>query len=153
MKASFEKLALSHSQSFRCFDRRVNKLPARWHRHPEIELTFVPKGDGSRLVGDHLGAYTDNDLVLLGPNLPHTWVSDRFRGEKIDRHEAIVVQFHHDFLGREFFETAEMQPIEELLQRSTRGLWFPPDLAHCIGERLERMMTQSGPKRKRPRNC
>ena len=148
MKASYQKLALSPGQSFRCFDRRAIKLPARWHRHPEIELTFVPRGDGSRLVGDHLATYTDNDLVLLGSNLPHTWASDEFRGEKFDMHEGIVTQFHPDFLGERFFsETAEMETINELLKRSQRGLWYPAAFAREVGKRLAKMTALSGARR------
>ncbi len=147
MKASYEKLPLKQGQSFRCFDRRVNRLPARWHRHPEYELTFVPGGDGSRLVGDHIGTYADNDLVLLGSNLPHNWSSDEFRGQKIDMHEGIVTQFHPELLGQGFFTTAELQPIGELLRRSQRGLWYPPEFAKTIGQRLKVLMQQSGPRR------
>jgi len=147
MKATYEKLALSQGQSFRCFDRRINRMPSRWHRHPEIELTFVPKGDGSRQIGDHLGTYTHNDLVLIGPNLPHTWVSDEFRGEKFDMHEGIVTQFDADFLGPDFFTNAEMQPIGELLKRSERGLWFPPDFAASLRPSLYKMSILEGPPR------
>lgn len=147
MKATYEKLALSPGRSFRCFDRTTLQLPARWHRHPEIELTFVPQGDGSRWVGDHLGTYTDNDLVLLGSNLPHTWASDKFRGEKFDMHEGIVTQFLPDFLGREFFEVAEMHSIGVLLKRSQRGLWYPATFAVEIGKRLKKMTTLTGARR------
>ena len=147
MKATYEKLPLSQGQSFRCFDRRINRLPSRWHRHPEIELTFVPKGDGSRQIGDHLGTYTDSDLVLIGPNLPHTWASDEYRGEKFDMHEGIVTQFDPDFLGANFFSQAEMQPIGELLKRSERGLWFPPEFALTVRPNLYRMSILEGPQR------
>ncbi len=102
MKPTFEKLGLRAEQSFRCFDRRVYRLPARWHRHPEIELTYVPRGGGARHVGDSIETYSDHDMVLLGSNLPHTWVSDEFRGKRLDMHEAIVMQFHPEFLATAF---------------------------------------------------
>jgi AraC-like DNA-binding protein len=94
-----------------------------------------------------LGTYTDNDLVLLGPNLPHTWASDKFHGEKFDMHEGIVTQFLPDFLGREFFEAGEMHAIGELLKRSQRGLWYPATFAVEIGKRLNRMTTLTGARR------
>ena len=147
MKAVYEKLAITPSQSFRCLDRRVFQLPARWHRHPEIELTYVPQGNGTRLVGDHIGTYFDNDLVLIGSNLPHTWGSDEFRGKKYDMHEAIVIQFHPDFLGPGFFDVAEMQSIGQLLTGSQSGLWYPAEFASEIGERLRAVINQTGPRR------
>ena len=147
MQPSFENLPPIHGQSFRCFDRRDNGYPDRWHRHPEIELTLIPRGSGARLVGDHMGTYADLDLVLLGPNLPHTWASDSCRGEGADREEGIVTQFRPHFLGNEFFKVAEMLPVDELLQRSRCGLWYPPEVALSMSERLREMVTQTGPKR------
>lgn len=144
MKTPFEKLETRPDESFRCFDRRINKIPARWHRHPEIELTFVPKGKGTRLVGDNVATYYDHDMVLIGSNLPHTWMSDQYRGKRLDMHEAIVTQFSMGFLGTGFFEVAEMLPIKELLQRSLRGIWYPPEVVRQIEPKLRGMLESSG---------
>ncbi|MCR9198257.1 MAG: AraC family transcriptional regulator [Planctomycetaceae bacterium] len=147
MKPSFEKLAPDQGQSFRCLDRSTLETPVKWHRHPEIELTYVEHGSGARLVGDHIGAYTNHDLVLLGSNLPHTWNSDEYRGQKYDLHAATVIQFHPDFLGARFFETAELNRIRELLTLADRGLWYPPDSAAEIGRQMTRLLTRKGASR------
>ena len=107
-KPAFEKLVPPVGESFRCFDRSRIRSRAKWHRHPEIELTYVHSGSGTRLVGDSIGSYGDADLVLLGPELPHTWLSDAYRGKAYDRHPAIVVQFHPEFLGAEFFGAGDV---------------------------------------------
>ncbi|MCM2373020.1 helix-turn-helix domain-containing protein [Aporhodopirellula aestuarii] len=144
MNALIENLPPRIFESFRCFDRRENRLPARWHQHAEIELTFVPKGSGERLIGDHIARYTDSDLVLVGEHLPHTWASDDFRGEPYDMHEAIVLYFKRDFLGREFFEIPEAVKVKDLLNRAKRGLWFPPEVAEKIGAKMQNILVQRG---------
>ena len=144
MKPSFEKLVPPVGESFRCFDRRVLRSSVRWHRHPEIELTYVKRGSGSRLVGDHIGSYGNHDLVLLGSQLPHTWSSDEHRGKKHDRHSAIVLQFHPDFLGSHFFAVSEMATVEHLLQQAKRGIWYPPAVAAQVGARMHALVEQSG---------
>lgn len=144
MKPSFEKLVPDTDQSFRCFDRRSLTSPLKWHLHPEIELTYVDTGSGSRLVGDHIGEYADHDLVLLGSNLPHTWNSDEFREEKYDRHAAIVTQFHPEFLGVDFFAAKEFGLVRQLLANASRGLWFPPTEAKSIGKKVKQMLVRSG---------
>jgi len=144
MKPSYEKLINSTGESFRCFDRSVLKSPAKWHRHPEIELTYIPTGSGSRIVGDSICSYTDHDLVLIGSQLPHTWSSDEYRDQKYDRHHAYVLQFRPTFLGDDFFECGEMREIAEMFHRARRGLSFPVDVAMLVGRRLSRLIETEG---------
>lgn len=147
MKLSFEKLVPDAGSSFRCFDRRSLTAPVKWHSHPEIELTYVEKGSGARVVGDHIGEYSDHDLVLLGSGLPHTWTSDEYRGQEYDLHGAIVIQFHPDFLGKEFFDAPELERISHLIDAAARGLWFPAREARMIGWRMKDLVDQAGVKR------
>ncbi|MEM9645118.1 MAG: AraC family transcriptional regulator, partial [Planctomycetota bacterium] len=63
MKPSYELLVPPNGDSFRCFDRSALQSPVKWHRHPEVELTYIATGSGSRVVGDHIGSYGDHDLV------------------------------------------------------------------------------------------
>jgi len=147
MKPSFEQLVPASGQSFRCFERSSLRSPVKWHRHPEIELTYIAKGSGSRIVGDQIGSYGDRDLVMCGSQLPHTWASDEFRGQPYDRHAAIVLQFHPEFLGPEFFSCDELEVIETLFQRSQRGLWFPESVAADAGGQMLKLIDASGPSR------
>jgi AraC-like DNA-binding protein len=121
MKPSFEKLFPPEGSSIRCFNRAEMEKPVNWHYHPEVELTLVEKGTGTRFVGDNIDNYRDGDLVLLGSNLPHHWSSDEFRGQKYDRHPAVVVQFHRELFGP-MLRTPELVEIRELLSRAERGL-------------------------------
>lgn len=138
MKPSFEKLLPPDGSSIRCFNREVIEQPANWHYHPEVELTFVERGTGTRFVGDHIGSYQAGDLVLLGPDLPHHWSSDEFRGEKYDRHPALVVQFLPSVFG-EMLLSPEMTPIRELLARASRGLWFRGAARDCAASHMRAM--------------
>ncbi|MCH7728505.1 MAG: cupin domain-containing protein, partial [Planctomycetes bacterium] len=81
MKVSFEKLVPPTGESFRCFNRKRLRTTVKWHRHPEIELNYVELGRGTRLVGDHIDTFRDGDLVLVGPDIPHTWLSDDYIGK------------------------------------------------------------------------
>lgn len=89
--------------------------------HPEFELTLLTRGVGTRLVGDCVQEYGPGDLALIGPELPHTYVSTPGQ----DGQEAIVVQFRRDFLGADFFSSPEFAAVAWPLERSARGLAFP----------------------------
>ena len=147
MKPSYEKLVPPTGKSFRCFDRSTLKSKVRWHRHPEIELTYLPRGSGSRVVGDCIDSYTDHDLVLSGSQLPHSWSSDEYRGQKYDEHQAFVLQFHPDIFGTGFLECSEMSEIVSLFNSARRGLWFPVEESIPIGQQMEALITADGAKR------
>lgn len=142
MRPSFEKLIPPDGSSIRCFNRSEIEKPANWHYHPEIELTFVERGSGTRFVGDHIGNYRDGDLVLLGSDLPHHWASDEFRGQKYDRHPAIVAQFLPDLLGDHFLSMPEMACVADLIERARRGLLFSGRTQDIISAQMLEMLSQ-----------
>jgi len=50
-------------------------IPFQWHHHPEFELTLTMGSRGHRYIGDSIEQYGDNDLVLVAPNVAHSWAS------------------------------------------------------------------------------
>ena len=147
MKASFEKLVPPVGESFRCFNRATLRTTVKWHRHPEIELNYVARGRGMRLVGDHIDTFRDGDLVLIGPDIPHTWLSDDYIGKRYDRHSSVVIQFLPESLGGHLFDLPEMQEVANLIERSKRGLWFRGAVVKTVGARMDQMVDQHGSER------
>src|SRR5882724_9751483 len=123
MRARFEKLAHGRA-SFLTFERRDWECPFHWHFHPEFELTLILDSSGQRLVGNSIADYGPGDLVLLGPNLPHSWRSGPVKCRTRKIHRAIVTQFRGDFLGERFLSLEEVRPVARLLKRSAAGLEF-----------------------------
>jgi len=123
MKAHFEKVS-SGDSGFLAFERVDSEFPFYWHYHPEFELTLIVDSYGQRLVGDSIADYRPGDLVLLGPNLPHSWRSGPIKSRAQVVHRAVVVQFRSDFLGDQIFELREMKNIASLLLQSAAGLAF-----------------------------
>lgn len=87
-----------------------------WHFHPEIELTFISRGTGVRIVGDSIQPFKENDLVLIGSNLPHNWISI----ENSDYCEAFVLQFSPVI----FQKSSELVEINSLIKRAEKGIHF-----------------------------
>jgi AraC-like DNA-binding protein len=119
------------------FEREENSFPWNWHYHPELELTLIVEGRGTRLVGDHSEAYGPGDLVLLGANLPHTWFSfNRKEAVTSGSNRAIVVQFRHDMLPAGLLALPEFAAIGQLMADAARGLRFPATAAQEIQPEL-----------------
>jgi AraC-like DNA-binding protein len=123
MKPYLEKVA-SGASSVVAFERNDPEFPFYWHYHPEYELTLITDSHGQRLVGDGIADYGPGDLVLLGPNVPHSWRSVPVKTDGARTHRAVVLQFRHDFLGEHFFKLREMAGVARLLRGSAKGLAF-----------------------------
>lgn len=123
MKPYFEKVT-SGPLAFTAYERSDPEFPFQWHYHPEYELTLILDSRGQRLVGDGIAEYGPGDLVLLGPNLPHSWRSGPVKSSANELHRAVVVQFRQDFLGQNFFHLRDLDEVASLLRRSENGLAF-----------------------------
>ncbi len=112
----------SSRESFHCEVVRGRSYGARWHFHPEVQLTLVLRSAGYRIVGDNIAPLLPGDMVLIGANLPHVWHQEECRVRGREAVHAIVVRFRDDFLGNHFLQSPEMDSVRRLLQRSVRGL-------------------------------
>ncbi len=95
-----------------------------WHQHPEYELLLITHGYGQRFVGDHSEHFSEGDLVLMGPRLPHAWISaPEFMDPSNEKYcRSVYIQFKASLFNREMSGLTEFHGIQQLLQRSQRGL-------------------------------
>ncbi len=94
-----------------------------WHFHREYELIYFLKGQGMRIVGDHISHFSKGELVLVGEWLPHLWRNDADQPSDSPA-DYIVIKFQKDFDGFNLFSIPELSKINQLLVNSRRGLFF-----------------------------
>lgn len=140
MKAKLEQINIaSNEQSFLCYKRQEPTFEMYWHYHPEFELTYIIKGEGRRIVGDSHESFLEGDLVLLGSQLPHSWVTEQ--KENTDC-QAIVIQFSPVFITP-FLAYSESKGIKQLLDKAQNGLYFPKAEADILNK-IEALVTKVG---------
>ena len=133
----FEKVIVADNASWSMVRvRREPTVPFEWHHHPEFELTLTTNSQGHRFIGDHVGTYDDGDLVLIGPNLPHTWSSSTKLVEE-EPHMVMVIWFSPDWARGLTGLLRELRPLVGLLERSSRGLKFSPACASVVRPMIE----------------
>ncbi len=127
-------------RSYRFLHLELDTFAGQRHRHRQIELTWIEQGVGLRFVGDSVMPFGPGDLVLLGTNLPHAWVSTpQQRGQP---HVASVLQFAPELLEQPHLpELARARP---LVQRAARGLRVPENAARTIAQRLKHLREHDG---------
>lgn len=135
MKPLFENVTVPQDTSWALLNRKLSEgIPFEWHYHPEFELTLTMNSRGQRFIGDHIGEYEDGDLVLVGPNLPHTWESQE-QEDPTEPHVAIVMWFSREWVSTLSQSFPELRPVTQFLRSAGRGLAFGEDIAAEIRPR------------------
>ena len=122
-------------QSLRFLRFEVDGFRVERHRHRQLELTWIERGVGIRYVGDNVAPFEDGDLVLLGVDLPHAWVSAVAQPGVAS--VASVIQF-----PLAIFEQAaipELLAARPLAELSSRGLQIIGEAAAAVRAALTRM--------------
>jgi AraC-like DNA-binding protein len=139
MKPYIEKLSMPDGQSCALLNRRLDdEIPFQWHYHREYELTLTLNSNGQRFVGDHVGTYDEGDLVLLGPNLPHTWAS-RSKPVEGEPHVALVAWFRPEWIDKLTETVGELSILKPMLLEASRGVRFSNAAASAVRPAIEAM--------------
>src|ERR1700712_3947201 len=125
---------LTNSDCFTLFSRVKTKFDFPIHYHEELELNFIMNAKGAkRVVGDHVAEIDDLELVLVGSNLPHAWLTHKCKGKEI---REVTIQFHKDLLDERFLQRNQLSFIRNMLEKSARGILFSRQTMEQITPRI-----------------
>lgn len=107
------------------FIKRIDApyLDTPFHFHDNCELVFIEDGYGNKLIGDNVSVFTKDDIILMGPNVPHIFTNDDlfYKGNKNLRSKATVIYFSPKLLDHLLSYNA-LDPFYNLIKRASRGL-------------------------------
>ncbi|SAL04640.1 AraC family transcriptional regulator [Caballeronia calidae] len=146
MKPAYEHVTMDAGCSIRVFHRKLPRIPFEWHHHPEYELTLTMNSRGKRYIGDSIVDYEGDDLVLVPPDLPHTWASNKSIDSGAPQ-VAIVIWFSGDWARRLADCCPEYEPLRRLLRRGASGLAFGQEASESVHRRLAALLSQSSRER------
>ncbi len=142
MKPQFERVTFPKGCSLRVYHRQVPEIPFEWHHHPEYELTLTLNSRGWRFVGDHIAEYEAPDLVLVPPDMPHTWAStNSIDGQSA--HTALVIWFSEAWALRLVDLCPEFSELRTLLNRAQGGLSFARAAGAAMESRIAELLADS----------
>lgn len=99
-------------------------LNDNFHFHNSYEIAVIFKGNGRRIVGDSLDHFSDGDLTMLGPNLPHaTYTEKKYHVKESDSDvHALVVYFQPDWIAEGHMNSPDFAPLKAVLKAMSRGI-------------------------------
>jgi AraC-like DNA-binding protein len=146
MKCQFEHVTFPKGCSIRIYHRQIPSIPFEWHHHPVYELTLTLNSRGWRFIGDHIGHYDSQDLVLVPADMPHTWASTAAIDELLP-HTALVVWFTREWALRAADTCSELSALRRFIHRANACLKFPVQAAAKMESRLPDLLSESSLKR------
>ena len=133
---------LTQSDCFTLFFRDKTEFNFPLHYHEEFELNFIQNAkNAQRIIGDHIEAIGELELVLVGSNLQHGWFNHKCKSKDI---KEITIQFHRDLFDEKFLNRNQMHFIKNLLEKSLRGVLFSRETIAAIMPRLVALTKKQG---------
>ena len=142
MEYIFEKINVPNKHSFIAREIELAEREVKIHSHKNFELNFIVSGAGRRIVGNNISSFECNDLVLLGPEVPHCW--EILESDKDKPPKCITIHFYENLIRSDFFNIPELEEVESLLKDASRGISFKGSKAKEIKKTLSQMVSLTG---------
>lgn len=119
------------------------------HYHPEHQLTYFIKGEGTSFIGNHVERFKPGDVYFIGKNVPHVSKCDEAYYQNNPDMEALSISlfFNDETFGSQFFEIPEMAHIKRLLELASMGIKITGDERESIAMLIEECQQIDGFKR------
>jgi len=141
MEIIFEKISVPQEHSFIARRMDLSDTKFKIHSHNNYELNLIISGSGRRIVGNNISTFRPGDLVLLGPNLSHSWeILDTEDGVPAS---CITTHFDENIISSTFFNIPELQTVKETLNQAQSGLLFKDNIEN-IQSALELLVDSQG---------
>lgn len=148
MKIKSEKIILPVRNSFKILKYSVPRFEMPFHYHPEYELVYITRGSGQRYIGNSIHNFKSGDMVFIGADLAHVWVTEKQENKPEEKPvaEAMVLQFSK-VLFDSLIETPEFLKIKRLFARAQSGLKVVGKTRDEVAEMLDDLLLCQGVKR------
>lgn len=132
------------------FAVRVIDLPyfsTEFHFHKECQLVYVVESEGKRIIGDSVETFNSDEMILLGPDIPHVWHNDKRyfekeTGEAKTHARSIALFFDPEKLQDAMIPFGTTKQVESLLKKARRGMKFSGKTKKGLRQLLLEMTTQ-----------
>lgn len=117
---------------------------SEYHFHPEFELVYIKEGHGKKIIGSSIYEFNKDELVLLGANLPHVWISDKNKVRKDTSSKATVVYFDAGIFSDLFFKMDETKQLNKLFTDAKQGILITGDAKTKALLKLKKLKSTKG---------
>ena len=116
------------------------------HRHQEIQLTWVQKGEGTLVAENNMHTFWSNEIYWIGANQPHVFKSDPvyFIPKSKKKIYSLTIFFNPNGKLAPLFEFPEMKNIKSFVGNYQCGFKVPAQMVTEISNRMVRIQNATG---------
>ncbi|MDO6492264.1 MULTISPECIES: AraC family transcriptional regulator [unclassified Cellulophaga] len=137
MKPILETIPLGVEKSIVAFNYINDNFETPWHFHPQLELTYIEESYGTKFIGDYVGAYEPEELVLIQSNVPHCWTNYKSSAIKPN---SFVIQWNKDI----YANIPELKELNILFNTASKGVIFNKKESKKVISLLKETINQDG---------
>jgi len=121
-----------------------DKLPYFYnhlHRHSEMQITWIIKGEGTLIAGSSMQRFKPGDIYIIGANQPHIFKSGPvyFEGRRKSGIHALTLFVNPKGAFSSILELPEMKNIKQFLEATNLGLQVPDSYQKEVSKKLLRV--------------
>ena len=136
----------SHDKTILVQEDREPHFYPHLHRHEEIQLTLILKGEGTLLVGNNMYSFGPNEAFLVGANIPHVFKSDvsYFAPNCGKEIHALSIFFNTKGKLMSLFDLPELKSVYSFFSSNYSGFKIPAKAFSDISIRVWNMKYAQG---------
>jgi len=112
------------------------------HAPKNYELNLMTSGSGKRIVGNNISTFENNDLILIGPDLPHN--RELNESGKNNPPECLILSISENLVNDNLIRIQELESIRHLFERAMSGIAFKGEGVKLIEQQMMRLEKLQG---------
>ncbi len=116
------------------------------HRHNEVQLTWIIKGEGTLVTDNNMHAFQSNEIYWIGANQPHVFKNDPSYFEAAGKKEVqhIDIYFSPNSQLASFFSIPEIKHLHNFIEQHNNGFCIPQAAVKKLSEKMLSVNNTSG---------
>lgn len=119
------------------------------HRHAEIQITWIKKGEGTLLAGNNMHVFREGEIYVIGANLPHLFKSDPayFQPDGDKEVHTVTIFFNPSARLSALFNLPEMKAVTGFIDQNQSGFKIPDNIYQDVAHRITVVQQARGPEK------
>jgi AraC-like DNA-binding protein len=116
------------------------------HRHAEIQISWIKKGEGTLLAGNNMHVFREGEIYVIGANLPHLFKSDPayFQADSDKEVHTITIFFNPSGKLSALFSLPEMKMVKAFIAQNQSGFKIPDNMYADLAHRITAIQNTNG---------